>query len=258
MQQDVFLFSGSVRDNVRLGDESINQARVEEAARFVNADRFIGKLPNRYEQVVAEGGSTLSSGQRQLLSFARALAFNPEILILDEATSSIDTETEQLIQDAIAKLMHDRTSIVIAHRLSTIRSADKSSCYTTEKCASWQTRRSHSTGGHLRAPTSAQLWRRRHSNRLRLAVLARLPQHDALQNLYGIDNLIARYASLTHDFAARPITSVRRRQHAHGRSIKHTGPSPPRMRRSLSILSAADKIADIHFFSFLGVCNLHP
>ena len=125
VQQDVFLFSGSVRDNVRLGDESINQARIEEAARFVNADRFIGKLPNRYEQVVAEGGSTLSSGQRQLLSFARALAFNPEILILDEATSSIDTETEQLIQDAIAKLMHDRTSIVIAHRLSTIRSADQ-------------------------------------------------------------------------------------------------------------------------------------
>jgi len=125
VQQDVFLFSGSVRNNVRLGDESINQARVEEAARFVNADRFIEKLPNGYEQVVAEGGSTLSSGQRQLLSFARALAFNPEILILDEATSSIDTETEQLIQDAIAKLMHDRTSIVIAHRLSTIRSADQ-------------------------------------------------------------------------------------------------------------------------------------
>ena len=125
VQQDVFLFSGSVRDNVRLGDESINQARIEEAARFVNADRFIKKLPNGYEQVVAEGGSTLSSGQRQLLSFARALAFNPEILILDEATSSIDTETEQLIQDAIAKLMHDRTSIVIAHRLSTIRSADQ-------------------------------------------------------------------------------------------------------------------------------------
>ena len=125
VQQDVFLFSGSVRDNVRLGDESINQARIEEAARFVNADRFIGKLSNGYEQVVAEGGSTLSSGQRQLLSFARAIAFNPEVLVLDEATSSIDTETEQLIQDAIAKLMHDRTSIVIAHRLSTIRSADQ-------------------------------------------------------------------------------------------------------------------------------------
>ena len=125
VQQDVFLFSGSVRDNIRLGTEQIDQARVEEAARFVNANHFIEKLPNRYEQVVAEGGSTLSSGQRQLLSFARALAFDPEVLILDEATSSIDTETEQLIQDAISKLMHDRTSIVIAHRLSTIRSADQ-------------------------------------------------------------------------------------------------------------------------------------
>ncbi len=125
VQQDVFLFSGSVRDNIRLGNEQIDQARVEEAARFVNANHFIEKLPNRYEQVVAEGGSTLSSGQRQLLSFARALAFDPEVLILDEATSSIDTETEQLIQDAISKLMDDRTSIVIAHRLSTIRSADQ-------------------------------------------------------------------------------------------------------------------------------------
>ena len=125
VQQDVFLFSGSVRDNIRLGDERIDQARIEASARFVNADRFIERLPNGYEQIVAEGGSTLSSGQRQLLSFARALAFNPEVLVLDEATSSIDTETEQLIQDAIAKLMHDRTSIVIAHRLSTIRSADQ-------------------------------------------------------------------------------------------------------------------------------------
>ena len=125
VQQDVFLFSGTVRDNIRLGYKRIDQKRIEESARFVNADRFIEKLPNGYEQVVAEGGSTLSSGQRQLLSFARALAFNPEVLVLDEATSSIDTETEQLIQDAIAKLMHDRTSIVIAHRLSTIRSADQ-------------------------------------------------------------------------------------------------------------------------------------
>jgi len=125
VQQDVFLFSGTVRDNIRLGDKRIDQRRIEASARFVNADLFIEKLPNGYEQVVAEGGSTLSSGQRQLLSFARALAFNPEVLVLDEATSSIDTETEQLIQDAIAKLMHDRTSIVIAHRLSTIRSADQ-------------------------------------------------------------------------------------------------------------------------------------
>lgn len=125
VQQDVFLFSGNVRDNIRLGDERIDQQRVEQAARFVNADRFINQLPNGYDQVVAERGSTLSSGQRQLLSFARALAFDPEVLVLDEATSSIDTETEQLIQDAIAKLMHDRTSIVIAHRLSTIRRADQ-------------------------------------------------------------------------------------------------------------------------------------
>ena len=94
------------------------------AARNVNADRFIERLPRRFQQPVAEGGVTLSSGQRQLLSFARALAFDPEILVLDEATANIDTETEHLIQDAIGKLMRDRTSIVIAHRLSTIRSAD--------------------------------------------------------------------------------------------------------------------------------------
>ena len=125
VQQDVFLFSGNIRDNIRLGDERIDQQRIEEATRYVNADRFVDQLPQGYDQVVTEGGSTLSSGQRQLLSFARALAFDPEILVLDEATSSIDTETEQLIQDAISKLMHDRTSIVIAHRLSTIRSADQ-------------------------------------------------------------------------------------------------------------------------------------
>ena len=125
VQQDVFLFSGNIRYNIRLGDERIDQQRIEEATRYVNADRFVDQLPQGYDQVVTEGGSTLSSGQRQLLSFARALAFDPEILVLDEATSSIDTETEQLIQDAISKLMHDRTSIVIAHRLSTIRSADQ-------------------------------------------------------------------------------------------------------------------------------------
>ena len=125
VQQDVFLFSGTIRDNIRLGDKRIDQRRIEEATRYVNADHFISKLPNGYDQVVAEGGATLSSGQRQLLSFARALAFDPEILVLDEATSSIDTETEQFIQDAISKLMHDRTSIVIAHRLSTIRNADQ-------------------------------------------------------------------------------------------------------------------------------------
>jgi ABC-type multidrug transport system fused ATPase/permease subunit len=125
VQQDVFLFSGNVGDNIRLGEAAIGQPEVERAARYVNAAPFIERLSDGYAHTVAEGGSTLSAGQRQLLSFARALAFDPEVLVLDEATSSIDTETEQLIQDAIAKLMHDRTSIVIAHRLSTIRSADQ-------------------------------------------------------------------------------------------------------------------------------------
>lgn len=125
VQQDVFLFSGDISGNIRLGEEAIDQPAVERAARYVNAAPFIERQPQSYAQAVAEGGSTLSAGQRQLLSFARALAFDPQILVLDEATSSIDTETEQLIQDAIAKLMHDRTSIVIAHRLSTIRSADQ-------------------------------------------------------------------------------------------------------------------------------------
>ena len=125
VQQDVFLFSGDVQGNIRLGNKEISAGQVEAAARYVNADRFIGRLPKGFAQPVAEGGSTLSAGERQLLSFARALAFDPEVLVLDEATSSIDTETEQLIQDAIARLMRDRTSIVIAHRLSTIRSVDQ-------------------------------------------------------------------------------------------------------------------------------------
>ena len=125
VQQDVFLFSGDIGANIRLGEKAIGVAEIEQAARYVNAAPFIERLPQGYDHAVAEGGSTLSSGQRQLLSFARALAFDPEILVLDEATSSIDTETEQLIQDATAKLMSDRTSIVIAHRLSTIRNADQ-------------------------------------------------------------------------------------------------------------------------------------
>ena len=125
VQQDVFLFSGDIQGNIRLGDPRISDDQVAAAARYVNADRFVDRLPEKFAQPVAESGSTLSSGERQLLSFARALAFDPEILVLDEATSSIDTETEQLIQDAIAKLMRERTSIVIAHRLSTIRSADQ-------------------------------------------------------------------------------------------------------------------------------------
>ncbi len=123
--QDVFLFAGDVRTNITLGDESIPPERVRGAARLVGAHRFIEKLPAGYETEVKERGATLSVGQKQLISFARALAYNPKILILDEATSSIDTETELLIQAAIRNLLRGRTSIVIAHRLSTIQSADK-------------------------------------------------------------------------------------------------------------------------------------
>ena len=125
VQQDVFLFSGDIESNIRLGDGAIPPERVRRIARYVKADAFIERLPRGYGQPVAEGGSSLSAGQRQLLSFARCLAFDPAILVLDEATSSIDTETEQLIQEAVERLMHDRTSVVIAHRLSTIRSADQ-------------------------------------------------------------------------------------------------------------------------------------
>jgi ATP-binding cassette subfamily B protein len=123
--QDVFLFSGDIQNNINLGDESIPFERVKAAARMVGANRFIDALPNSYAAEVKERGATLSVGQKQLLSFARALAFNPRILVLDEATSSVDTETEQLIQNGIQKMLHGRTSIVIAHRLSTIQSADK-------------------------------------------------------------------------------------------------------------------------------------
>jgi ATP-binding cassette subfamily B protein len=123
--QDVFLFSGDIQNNIHLGDETISQDRVKAAARMVGANRFIDTLPNTYSAEVKERGATLSVGQKQLLSFARALAFNPRILVLDEATSSVDTETELLIQQAIKKMLVGRTSIVIAHRLSTIQSADK-------------------------------------------------------------------------------------------------------------------------------------
>jgi ATP-binding cassette subfamily B multidrug efflux pump len=123
--QDVFLFSGDIQNNIHLGDETIPLERVKAAARMVGAHRFIDALPNTYAAEVKERGATLSVGQKQLLSFARALAFNPRILVLDEATSSVDTETEQLIQHAIKKMLQGRTSIVIAHRLSTIQNADK-------------------------------------------------------------------------------------------------------------------------------------
>ena len=122
--QDVFLFSGTVKDNIRLNESSISDEEIKRVSEYVNADRFISSLPTGYEEEVKERGVTFSSGQRQLLAFARALAFNPSILILDEATANIDTETELLIQDALAKITHSRTTIVIAHRLSTIQHAD--------------------------------------------------------------------------------------------------------------------------------------
>jgi ATP-binding cassette subfamily B protein len=123
--QDVHLFSGTIADNIRLGKASITDARVREAAEAVHADAFIAKLPGGYGAPVAERGATLSVGQKQLLSFARALAFDPRVLILDEATSSVDTETEILIRDALSALMAGRTTIAIAHRLSTIQDMDK-------------------------------------------------------------------------------------------------------------------------------------
>lgn len=124
VQQDIFLFTGNVADNISLGDPEIDNDTIRTAAVRVQADRFISRLPEGYASQVRERGAGLSVGEKQLLSFARALAFDPPVLILDEATSSIDTETELLIQDAIQTLLHGRTSIVIAHRLSTIRSAD--------------------------------------------------------------------------------------------------------------------------------------
>ena len=121
--QDVFLFSGDIRTNIGLGNEDIPEVRIRNAARMVGAHRFIELLPGGYDGEVKERGSTLSVGQKQLISFARALAYDPRILILDEATSSVDTETELLIQQAIRTLLLGRTAIVIAHRLSTIQSA---------------------------------------------------------------------------------------------------------------------------------------
>ncbi|HCR16878.1 MAG TPA: antibiotic ABC transporter ATP-binding protein [Candidatus Latescibacteria bacterium] len=125
VQQDVFLFAGNIEENISLGAPEVTHDRVIRAARDVNADRFIDKLLDGYDQHVQERGASLSVGQRQLLSFARALAADPDILVLDEATSNVDTETEMWIQEAVEKLMNVRTSIVIAHRLSTIRNADK-------------------------------------------------------------------------------------------------------------------------------------
>src|SRR5690625_468255 len=123
--QDPFLFSGSIVSNVTMNDPNITPRMAIEALRAIGANYFIEKLPNGYDEEVTEGGGTFSLGERQLISFARALAFDPAILILDEATANIDTETETLIQDALEVLKKGRTTLVIAHRLSTIQHADK-------------------------------------------------------------------------------------------------------------------------------------
>ena len=123
--QDVFLFSGSIADNIRLGNKAIDDERIVWAAKEVHADEFVRKIEGGYQSAVKERGAGLSVGQKQLISFARALAFDPKILILDEATSSIDTETEQLIQQAVDRVMQERTSLVVAHRLSTVQKCDR-------------------------------------------------------------------------------------------------------------------------------------
>ena len=125
VQQDVFLFTGDIQSNIRLREPEISDGKVHQAAQFVGADNFIDRLEQGYETAVTERGSTLSAGQRQLLSFARTLAFDPDVLVMDEATANIDTETEGLIQEAMAKMMQGRTTIVVAHRLSTIQHADQ-------------------------------------------------------------------------------------------------------------------------------------
>jgi ATP-binding cassette subfamily B multidrug efflux pump len=123
--QDVFLFAGSIRDNITLGNRAISDAKIWEAATLVGAQRFIERLPGGLDYPVMERGATLSVGQRQLISFVRALVYEPRVIVLDEATSSVDSETEELIQEAIDKLMEGRTALVIAHRLSTIQKADR-------------------------------------------------------------------------------------------------------------------------------------
>lgn len=123
--QDPFLFQGTIRENIRYGRLEASDQEVEEAAKLANAHGFISHLPNGYETMLFQDGSGISQGQKQLLSIARALLANPSILILDEATSSIDTVTEMKIQEALKRLMHGRTSFVIAHRLNTIEAADQ-------------------------------------------------------------------------------------------------------------------------------------
>ena len=125
VMQDVFLFSGTIKENLAFGNPEVTDDTIREAAKIVGADRFIEQLPGKYEYKVLENGTGLSSGQKQLIAFVRALLYNPEILVLDEATSSVDTETETLIDSATASLMKNRTSIIIAHRLSTVQKADR-------------------------------------------------------------------------------------------------------------------------------------
>jgi ATP-binding cassette subfamily B protein/subfamily B ATP-binding cassette protein MsbA len=125
VQQDVFIFSGNIKENIALSNGDLTDEEIEEVSTHVNADKFIRKLPHKYNEPVMERGATLSTGQRQLIAFARVLAYSPAIFILDEATSNIDTETEILIQDALKKIIQDRTSIMIAHRLSTIQHVDR-------------------------------------------------------------------------------------------------------------------------------------
>jgi ATP-binding cassette subfamily B protein len=123
--QDTFLFAGDIDENIRLRDSDVEEERVSVIAQAVNADRFIQRLPHGYHTKVGEGGEALSAGERQLLAFARAMSINPTILVLDEATSHVDPETERFIQEGIEKLLKGRTAIVIAHRLSTIQHADR-------------------------------------------------------------------------------------------------------------------------------------
>jgi ATP-binding cassette subfamily B protein len=125
VMQDTFLFAGDVEENIRLGERKTDGGRVREVARVVNAENFIKRLPQGYHTKVGEGGEELSAGEKQLLAFARALYIDPKILVLDEATSHVDPETERLIQEGLAKLLKGRTAIVIAHRLSTIQNADR-------------------------------------------------------------------------------------------------------------------------------------
>ncbi len=125
VMQDTFLFSGDIRENIRMGDMEVSDEKLREVSRRVNAEKFIQRLPNGYGTVVGEGGEVLSAGERQLLAFARALSIDPKVLILDEATSHVDPETERLIQEGLSQLLKGRTAIVIAHRLSTIRHADR-------------------------------------------------------------------------------------------------------------------------------------